>query len=441
MAFSFLNWLKKLFSFSGSAKAPKASRAISSDDLLELIDKRIGSGKEQFERDVFSRFAEVKHLLNEVRAQLGEMGAKNVEEGADVHKRFRKIVSTSQRKFVQTFQSVLLKLEPPSKTDFELLRDYCVNSRPFLQKELAQFSKSIAISGLVLKDEMRGLGRLFKELDKTFASLQTIVVESEIGKTEAVRTDALRLGTQISSLNESRKSLSSIEREMKSLSLQKQKLSEELGELASSGKASSLDRLLSEKGEIISEKERLRQKIFDLLSRIDKPLRRFQQLAESKAFPLDGPEAHSLKLFLSDPFLALRQDPRADSFKKVLLSLGKAIEDGAVSLKPDEIEKRLAALNELQSFDFFGSFFWKLNELDKSLNEVEAALSENQVLSEKESLESKVSSAEKKLASLSGDTDKMKSIVLEKEKQLDSLREKVEASVSSVLGEKISLSQ
>ena len=143
---------------------------------------------------------------------------------------------------------------------------------------------------------------------------------------------------------------------------------------------------------------------------------------------------------MRNPLLALKRDPKAESFKIVLQELKKQLDSEAIVLKEKENEKRLAVLQELLEFNFFEGFFWKANEIEVELNRIEKEIrhsefSKNALEKEKELRETQALLEEK--GSLLGNYKKE----LEKISESSSvIKNKTESMLSELAKEKICIS-
>ena len=71
---------------------------------------------------------------------------------------------------------------------------------------------------------------------------------------------------------------------------------------------------------------------------------------------------YNLKVHICKKLLEDDKQEQIDELKKLLFEHQKKLEELS---KDKEKETRLAAIQELINFDFFGKVFWKMNELQK----------------------------------------------------------------------------
>ena len=170
---------------------------------------------------------------------------------------------------------------------------------------------------------------------------------------------------------------------------------------------------------LMNQKQDLKTEISGLILSIDRPMNRFKQLVDSGRWKLPAEEKEILNQFIVNPILALKKDPKAELFKKVLLEIRKAIEEGAVELKDKEKEKRLAAIQELINFDFFGKVFWKMNELQKKQIDLNKELEKNVAKKDIEKDHGKIKETDNELGEI-------KSQIEEVTNEQDSVKKEIE---------------
>jgi hypothetical protein len=165
---------------------------------------------------------------------------------------------------------------------------------------------------------------------------------------------------------------------------------------------------------LANEKQDLKLQISALLLNIDRPLGRYKQIVDSGRKKVSKEEKEMLDLFITNPILALKKDPKAELFKKILKDMKELVESGEIELKDKEKEKRLEALEEIIKFDFFGSVFWKMNELQKKQLDLNKTISTSAVKSDLEKEINKQKDFDKELTELNekiGSEERQKQII------------------------------
>ncbi len=387
------------------------------------------------------KFAEIKHLLKEIGFSLDELLEKNVEEGEKVNQRLRKIVGTSQRTFAGHMKQLLSKLQPPTATDFDSIKDYCFSAGPLMEREINSFGKSIAYTSIILKEEVSSIGAniqelqsALKQLHDSFSGRQGIAL---LGK---IKSEEKRLSEKLSECFSSKESLEETALEKKKLEKKFSDLKQKLSALEQSAEFKAIAELDSIKKLALEKKEKLRSELVDLLAPLDKPLRRLESLSKSGAFLLEKNEKDFLRMFLREPLLAIKQDPRADSLKKILKELKGAIDSGKVSLKGEkDKQKRLDAINSLVSFDFFSNFFWKANQAEVELQKTEKELLHNSATQEKADSERELNYLEKELLEKAKAIEAMQKKQSAFETEIALLKQLLESLAERATGKKIEI--
>jgi hypothetical protein len=270
-----------------------------------------------------------------------------------------------------------------------------------------------------LGEALQGLVNLFHEMNTEFGKASGLFefekLKEKIKKVSNKRLEIKKIASQISALNEK------IAQSEKQLLLGTKRIGERKS-------GSEMERIVAAEGELVKltqEKQDLKTEIGSLLLNIDRPLSRFKQLVDSSRWKIPKEEREMLDLFVTNPMFALKKDPKADVFKKVLGEIVKAIESGDIELKDREKEKRLGALQEIINFDFFGSVFWKMNEIQKKQAEINKQLEKSETKKEIEKEESGLMDLEKKNAESKGE-------IFQKEKLLANTKREIENELAEI---------
>ncbi len=406
---------------------PEFSRKIYFDSFNEI------------EKEVFSGISEIKHFLNSLKSSLNSLEEQKVEQDKG-HKKLRKIAATSKKTFIDKMRNLISKLSPPSKSDFIELNSYFENSIQILESEINSFGKNIAYTGIVLKDSVQDVGKKIRELNSSFRETKKLFdskkelnlfpeITSLFHQTEE---NIAQKKTSVSAEKEVMQKIYSAEEELT-------KTKKKLAETKNSIEAKQYDELLKQKSSLMEEKQKLKISLVELFYPVEKLLRGFRKLVESKHFVLNEDERILLNNYLSNPVLALKKDSRAETLKKIFNYIKELAEEGKISLKPKEKEKRMNALNELLEFDFFEKFFWKLNELDKNLNEIQSRINSLDVSSKIFSLENRLESLEHSIKNYSNELEKQKNKTKEISNKISSFKNSLEEKISIFSGKEIEI--
>ena len=384
--------------FGGLFKKEEGSVTTTLDSVGALIEKEFLIQKRGLEDFSAKKIAEVKYLHNKASGLLAIVSEKELE--AKTNERMNRAALTSKKQLAVQLLRLLAKLTPAERGNtIEDARHYSGESYALLANEINSLRKNIAYTSFYLKEDMKALGSSLQGMANIFHEMNL-----EFEKAGAV-FDFEKTMEKIAEVKKSDNELKKIGEE---ISLLREKISQKERQLASQksgveerkagSEMNSIREAEQEMAKLASEKQELKTEISALLLNIDRPLARFKQLVDSGRWKIPKDEKEMLSLFLSNPIFALKKDPRADVFKKVLGEVIKAVEEGEIELKEKEKEKRLGALQEIINFDFFGKVFWKMNELQKKQDSLNKLLERSETKKSIEADESKARQSEREIA-------------------------------------------
>jgi len=279
-------------------------------------------------------------------------------------------------------------------------RHYSGESYSMLSGEIIAFRKNIVYTSFYFKEEMKELGETLQEMLNIFNEMNTAFSkERELFQFEKIKE---LVGLAIKKKRDYL-AVEAQEKEIMCKLVEKEKQISEQNEKVLQKKTGKemveVKQLEEEMTNLMNRKQDVKTEISALLINIDRPLQRFKQLVDSGRWKISKEEKEMLEQFMINPIIALKKDPKAESFKKVLAEVKKAIEKNMVELKDKEKEKRLIALEEIREFDFFGNVFWKMNEIQKKQGEINKELEKSAAKRNLEKEETKIKELEGELAS------------------------------------------
>ncbi len=409
-------------------------------ELNEFLEKNFSQEYTVIEKNVFIKFSEVKHLLKQLKDNLDELEKVNVL-GTEGNFRLRKIVKTSKKNLLNQMNSLIKKLSPPNKSEFSLLQEYCLNSSKLLQEAVTSFGKNIAYTGIILKNEVKKIGSNVQELNKVFSDLKKLFEEnSHLSLVPQTHQIISEFKEKLKEKDESIKKIKLIENEILSLNKLLNEKEKELNNTKTSSKAAELNSLQEKKAALVRKKQEIKSKILNIFSPIEKPLKRFYKLSESKQFILSSEEKSIFHAFLSNPFLALKADPKAATIKKLFSYLQTLIENNTISLKEKEKQKKLESLKKLQSFDFFEKVFWEFNSIEVEIKKIDAEISSKAIAKKISSIEEEIvsinSQIKEKIEELQFEKNSLKKL----ESALTELKTSIEDSLQKISKKIVSIS-
>jgi len=344
------------------------------EDIPMLIEKDFLLKKEELEEFGAKKISEVKYLHSRSNEILKDLSQKELE--SKTNERFNKAALTSKKQLENQLKKLLEKIDPSvAGKNLEQMRHYSGESYSLLVEEINFFRKNIVYTSVYLKDEMKDLGEALQEMLNIFNEMnQTFQKSKELFEFEKVKETVGLIIKKKKEIIASEKKLNEL---IEEINLKNKKITEQeskVSEKRSGKEMGAVAELEAQMNLLMNEKQDLKTEISALLINVDRPMQRFKQLVDSKRWRVSEEEREMLDEFLINPILALKKDPKAEVFKRVLVQISKAIEEGAVELKDKEKEKRLSALQEIINFDFFGKVFWKMNEIQKKQNDLNKEL-------------------------------------------------------------------
>jgi len=398
---------------------------VSIEDTPLLIEKKFSFKRKELEDLSAKKFSEIKYLHSKALGLISALKEKDLEGKAN--ERLNRAVLTSKHQIEHQLKKLLEKINPSDRgNSLDDARAYSGESYVLLVNEIISFRKNIIYTSFYLKEEMKELGEVLTEMLNTLTELNKEYSKNiELFAFEKLKENVNLITEKKQSIEEINKQIQSIvlqvtEKEQL-LTLQKDNiLKKKVGK-----EMLEVKHLEEEMNKLMSEKQDLKTQISALLINVDRPLARFKQLVDSERWKVSKDEKETLDLFITNPILALKKDPKAEIFKSVLTQIVKAIEEGAVELKDKEKEKRLEALAEIINFDFFGKVFWKMNELQKKQIELNKELSKSAAKTDIEKEEKKQKELENELFDLK---EKMEFL----QRQIASIKKSIESEIAQV---------
>lgn len=418
-------------------RAPPKELELSLDEVPAFVEKALSKKRKGFEETVAKRFSEIKHFLVEANAALSELKKHPLEAK---NPKLKKIVGTAREQAIARLSSLFEKLQPPPQIEPNAVKRYCVEGLELLQREIEQGGKSIAYTGIYLKDSIKSLGQSVKDLTQTLSSLNKQIDEFSALFSEASLRETLQ------AIKEKSRAIALINSEIKrtnkaliEATQNKRKLASKLSELRESHSFKELATLRERKSRLLNEKQSKKTELFSMLSSIDKPLKRFSKAVECNKISVPKHLIRPLQQLQRNPLQLLKGDPKGQLVKEILLELKRAIESNAVELKERERSKRLAAIDELLGFNFFSKVFWEFNEIDSKLLSIEREIKENKANAELVSLEARITEADKLVQETGFSLEALKRRLERSKEELASLKHQAEGLLQEISPSPITL--
>ena len=385
-----MGFLNKVF---GSKEKKPETIETTLELLPTLIEKNFEVRKKELEMDSAKNISEIKYLHSKSLKLLEDIKKQEIEEKGN--KRFNKAADTSKKQIEKQLEKLLLKMDPSDRGNtLEDVKSYSGEGNSLLVSEIMTFRKNIAYTSAYLKDEMKALGEALQGLLNNFSALQQMLdKEKEMFEFEKIKE---KINTFSSSeLENISNKIKDIENNIKEKDEMLKEAQEKKKNIISGDGMVGLAKLEADKASLATQKQELKTEVSSLMSTIDRPLQRFSSLVASGRWVLDKESQDILNGMITNPMLALKKDPSGEKFKSILGEVVKAIEDEKIELKDREKEKRLGALTEMLTFNFFEKVFWKLNDIQKKQSELEHQLKENTTQKELETEENTINTLQR----------------------------------------------
>lgn len=408
----------------GRSKGKLQAVSLKPEEAEPFLEKELAHKKKRALDESARRIAEIKHTLKELDASLKALeGAKAPEKSA----RLDRIVETSRSNSLRQLSSLLEKLKPTNSSDLGEIKRYCSESLLALQ-QAGHFGRNIAYAGISFKEEMKSIGTGMKQLSEQIVSLKKILDEnSAVFSLPLLKQKMLQFRNASQSIEFAEKDLLELQRRLAESSEENAALGAKLNALRKSDEFSCIAEFNLKKSQLLKEKQSAKTELLNLFARVERPLSRLDKATKAGKVFLQPEQATFLHELLVNPFMALKLDPKAETTKAILAEAKKAIETGLIELKAQEKEKKLAAIQELLSFDFFSEIFWKFNKIDSELLAIEKKLKETVAAQKEAELSSLLQESEESIKGM--------------QQQIEAKKSKIDSSKSGLLEIKKSISE
>jgi hypothetical protein len=389
------------------------------DLLPTIIQKNFESKITSLEIEVAKEMAQVKYLHEKLITLLNDIQTKELQ--SKENERLNRAATTAKQQIEKQLAKTLEKINPVNcENNLDDFRAYSNESYVLLVNEINSFRKNIVFTSVYLKDEMKLFGATLQELLNRLNNIRNkLDQEKEIFEFEKIKKKIICVEIDKKELGELDKQITNIEKLLSQKDNEIKSQEEKLFILNKSEDSLKLKELNENRAKIINEKQTLKIEVSSMLSTIDRPLQRFNAIVKNGMWKISKEQEELLNGFITNPLLALKQDVDGKRFKEILKEILSAIEDGKIEIKPKEKEKRIDALQELITFDFFEQVFWKLNDIQKKVVEIEKEIKENV---SKQEIENETS----KLGQLQRDRNKILEELEHHKKTKISIQEKID---------------
>ncbi len=415
----------------------KKPKEVCFKDAEEIVFFELETEEKELEDISSKKFAEIKHLLKSLsqNAVVLENHEIKLDEG---NKRFRQIVVTSQKNLVRQLQGLSSRLMPPQKINTKEIQDYSISSIKAITQDLLPYWKNVALTKLLLKDEIKSIGEDLTELSEIFKQLNEKSFSEKI-----VSNSSLKNGFESFHLKENEKSelTKKVAEKEKRLTEIKNQIEQGKGKGEEKRKSTEYKKLFDLKSKIRiqdNEKSKVISMFNSEIAPVEKILKRMLVLSENTAL-LDSTEKDVLKAVLSSPESAVVIDPQGTKLKVIFAKAEKLLKEGAISMKEKEEGKKMIALTALLEKDFFSQYFWTLNKIKAERSHIEKEISAMSISSEIAEIESSIYIHGNELLQIKKELESVKKELDDCENNCSSIFKKIEKKFNQLYEKKYKL--
>ena len=371
------------------------AKGVSFEEARAIALKEFEDEKKSLTEFSSWKFAEISHLVRALSKDSAFLESQkiNVEDG---NKRFRQIVSTSQKNLARQLQGLSQKIMPPKMVELNSVRSYSRDSLRAISRDLLPYWKNVALTKLLLKDEIKSIGENLKEL---FALLEELDARASSEKLVTLEVIALGFSNLASSQDEESTFAKSISEKKTDVQASERKVSSIKSQISmkrESKEAAELEELLKRRSELEGRANERVSAFNSEIAPAEKVLKRMYSLSQSGQM-LKSEEREVLRMILESPQAAFISDPKGIVSKSLLLRAKEMINEGSIKLKDAERDKRLNAISLLLNKDFFTEYFWEMNNIKASMLTVDKKISSLGVSGELKELKLSLASFSKEL--------------------------------------------
>ena len=387
--------LERIF---GAAKGSEKEKQVSLEEARAIAEKRLAEEEAALSDFSAKKFAEVKHLLSRLQesASVLERQEIKVEEGNNA---FRRIVSTSQKNLARQLKGFASRLAPPQNFNSFEAAKYSASALRSIANDLMPYWKNIALTKLLLKEEIKAIGENLNELASIFQELNSRLDSAAIKSLRSMKELFASLDLRNEKSADLKQQLAASKNEIRRAESEIDSMKSLVKGKKSSPEASELEKLEAEKISIGQKKESIVSRFNSEIAPVEKVLKRLNSVAK-ETDSLSPQEKELLRMLLESPASSFRVDPKGITAKSLFLKAEKMVRSGSIALKESERAKRLEAISSLVEKDFFSDYFWELNNLQARLMVVEKKISSIGVSAELKKLEAEISARQKTLEAL-----------------------------------------
>ncbi len=398
----------------GSKEKEKKLGKIKFSQLKSWLEEKQSAKGKEVEKETQPLVDDILDLLEELRQVALEMKKKGIPP--TVPKRARKVIQTSQPDFVKGILRITALEENLTLEKFQAS----------LQESLDKLGKLLASKGrylpMAFPEEMAALGKKANQLLHSAEELRKVSFKDKNLE------GSLFLYNKIKQSRDELKNLAGSQKEIKNtLAGLTQKKEELEGKYKITGESNKMQEFYQEEKEekeITQKKEKTELELYNFLSPLKRPLKKFRKYLYSQ-----GRGSREIEGYLENPvdkFLNFSEKPFHELLREIKENSSK------LELKPQDLQKVETALNKFDELKKLKVQYFQLEAWEK---EIQEKLSTSTIVKETEELRNELESIQREI--ILGEKKLEKVNAKEIEKEILNLKTELQARINDLMGEKI----
>ncbi|MCX8189769.1 MAG: hypothetical protein N3F05_00905 [Candidatus Diapherotrites archaeon] len=427
-----MGFLKNIIGFFFRQKKKVAKIGINEAKKM-LNEERL---KKSIRKELQSIISDIKIDVAEARATFVELEKElpDIEDGP-----FKKIVQTSKKGFINSIRPLLDKLEPPLESDVIKIKEYYEAASAAIQKSVFRSRRNIAYASAGVPKSMYEIGRRLDSISSKLNALGKIIEENGLLFSNTI-------DSKILDVENSQQKIVVLESRLKELEEKRKVIEEHIGSLRSqlntlldSEQAKKALSLQEEMEKLQKRKVEIKEHLVGDFLSVGRLLKKFYSICKKGNYEINHEKMKNIEKIIKDLDTALKSDPKGNTIKEVLGELKNAVEVGTLKLDDKEKKQQLPIIEKLLKEDFFGEYFWPINEIDARILQIEKELRNNKIGLQISQHKGEISRAERDLKDILLEIDKTRDNILTSNKEFESKKAELSKMLSTIFGYEITL--
>ncbi|MCD6434007.1 MAG: hypothetical protein J7L14_00140 [Candidatus Diapherotrites archaeon] len=403
----------------------KKAKQLSLEELEKLLSEKAKEKEKEIEKKLEKRIVKLRLALKDAKRHTKELERKKPKDVA-----IAKIIETSKKQAVIKLNSIIDKLYISSGNVTEIL-EKAERINQEVESELRNFWKNLALTKLGFEEEMKNIGSSLAKALEEINSLAKEIRESKIDEYTLLKNKLAEIREKKLEIKATMERISELRQKDEDLARKELKIKEKIKALENSQENITLNSLKEKKAELLKKRQELKTEFSRIFGFIDKPLRKYSQLVNSKRIATDKEIEAIVKNLSINPFATFEKTP-IKSFENLLNELIKAIENGQIKLKEHEREKKLNALLEIIELKEFYKLRQSIDELNSALASIDRKASEIKINNKLNSFNAELKQNEENKQEIAAEIKNLEREAKELSNEINKLKEEINAKLKTL---------